>query len=423
MAAPVGAFAATVTGSASGAKGGGIPGHSTFRAAPGEANDVTVGRLPSGEMRFSDAAAPVEASGRCRQLGPSEAACPADYDGAVYLEDGDDRVRSGAASSAEGGAGDDVLIGSTGIEWLEGGPGNDTMDARAGHDSLEGGDGSDTMDGGPGDDRMAGDADFARTAMPHRDVLRGGEGHDVVSYSAHEVPVRVDLSQPGRPAGAEGENDEISGFEGAAGGTARNELIGDDANNSLELRSGGGMAVGGGGNDIIGVGTGSSVRSIEAVVDAGPGHDRIDAYHSRGARLGCGPDFDRVVGSELGTLAPDCEIIAPIDFPSLEAPVLRPYPRVRGDRAVFRIGCPEDINSNHPCRGRILLRDVAGRIVGKRRYEAREDTKPSIGVTIDRTARRRMARPGGVEVRVHLLISKGFYERESGEWSVVLAGQ
>ena len=415
VAAPVGALAATVSGEVSGGKAG--TSVATFKGGQGETNEVTVTRSQAGEVSFADSGAAVTATGRCRQVAANEAVCPPGSTTFVYLEDGDDRLEPGAADFAFGGAGDDVLIGSVNRNVLRGDAGADFIDARDGDDSLEGGGGADTIDAGPGADTVIGDGEGT---SPGRDVLGGGDGRDAVSYVGHTVPVRVDLSQPGTPAGAEGENDEISGFESAGGGSARNELIGTDGPNGLDLSSGGGLAVGGGGNDSIGVGTAIPVESIDAVVDAGPGHDRIYALYSKGARIGCGPDFDEVVGWRLGTLAADCEIIAPVDFVDIDDPVLRPYPRLRGDKAVFRIPCPRDINSVGPCRGRVLLRDTAGRAVGKRRYTTREGAKPSVGVTLDRAARKRMARPGGLEVRIDLLISKGFSERESGEWSVVL---
>ncbi|MDQ3935402.1 MAG: hypothetical protein M3340_12320 [Actinomycetota bacterium] len=427
LAVPAGAIAATVTRTVVRHI---LTSHVTFRAEPGEANDVTVGALPSGELHFSDAAAPVTAGDGCRQLGPSDAACPPGHVTTVYLEDGDDRLRNAVPASGHGGAGDDVLIGSDIVESLSGDAGDDTIEARGGGDYIWGGDGADTIDGGAGDDRVAGDgtADGIGPAAPHRDVLTGGDGFDVLDYSRHGAPVWVDLSRARSRAGSAGESDTISGFEGAVGGTDRSELIGNAGRNLLELASGG-IAVGGRGNDDIGVGLRRISGTVRAVVDAGPGRDVIRAFYSKGARIACGTGFDFVDGVQMGRLARDCDTIAPINFAAIGnrvRPRMRPNPELVRGRAVFRIPCPGNVDvdsdgdvDDEPCRGRILLSDRAGRTVGSRSYVARAYTTPPIAVALDRVARARMARSGGLEVQVDLTIERSGHDHAAG-WSVVL---
>jgi hypothetical protein len=414
------AHGATVS---AGSGGRGDPGSLSYSAAPGELNDVEVSRVGL-EIHVRDASAPVTAGSLCRQVDEHTVGCP-DQDRYIYvrLGDGGDRLLTRISNvSASGEAGDDELTGSTGPDRIDGGDGTDLIVGREGDDSLEGGAGGDTVEAGPGDDHVAGEEErtIDRAAVPAHDVLRGGEGFDTVSYWTHPAPVRADLSRPGSPFGAVGEDDEASGFETVRGGAARNELTGDDGPNGLDLSSGGGVAIGAGGNDRIGVGTGNAVRSIDAVVDAGPGNDLIGAYYSAGARIGCGPGFDVVDGSRLGTLAPDCEQIAPVDLTDIDDPVMRPHPALSEGDAVFRIRCPEDINSVEPCKGRLLMRDSTGRVVGLRRWTWREGAKGHVKVALERAARKRMARPGGLEIKVDLRISKGHYERDSGYWSIVL---
>ena len=59
-------------------------------------------------------------------------------------------------------AGDDVIIGGDGIDWIDGGPGRDTIYARRGDDRIDGGSGVDTIHGGLGFDTIH-SADLADT--------------------------------------------------------------------------------------------------------------------------------------------------------------------------------------------------------------------------------------------------------------------
>jgi hypothetical protein len=74
---------------------------------------------------------------------------------------------------ANGGAGNDTLIGGSGDDILNGGTGNDTLIGRGGNDSLDGGIGNDNIQGGAGNDHLHGGLG--------NDVLNGGSGNDQVS--------------------------------------------------------------------------------------------------------------------------------------------------------------------------------------------------------------------------------------------------
>jgi hypothetical protein len=88
---------------------------------------------------------------------------------------GDDRFSAAALGRpvrADGGAGDDYLVGGTGHDALLGGPGNDTLIGGAGNDRLNGGAGADRLAGGAGDDVLIGIDDGTA------DYLDGGAGRD-----------------------------------------------------------------------------------------------------------------------------------------------------------------------------------------------------------------------------------------------------
>jgi hypothetical protein len=80
----------------------------------------------------------------------------------LYGGGGDDRI--------SGGFGTDRLVGETGADTLTGGPGDDRLLGGAGADRLNGGAGADALFGGAGDDRLTGGAGS--------DSLFGGEGDD-----------------------------------------------------------------------------------------------------------------------------------------------------------------------------------------------------------------------------------------------------
>jgi len=79
---------------------------------------------------------------------------------------------TGIISQADGGAGNDVLVGGADVDVLWGGLGDDWLLGCDGNDALLGEEGSDVLLGGNGDDWLAGGADKAV------DWLLGGPGKD-----------------------------------------------------------------------------------------------------------------------------------------------------------------------------------------------------------------------------------------------------
>ena len=92
--------------------------------------------------------------------------------------------------TAQGGLGDDVLLGSDAADVLRGGAGNDRLAGAGGTDSLVGGSGFDSFDGGAGDDDVEslttlgsdGAEDFSVGALDARpEPIACGPGDDTIS--------------------------------------------------------------------------------------------------------------------------------------------------------------------------------------------------------------------------------------------------
>jgi Ca2+-binding RTX toxin-like protein len=104
----------------------------------------------------------------------------------VNAGDGNDSVnlsRLFINGTANGGFGDDTLIGTAADDVLNGEAGNDLLDGGGGNDNLLGGDGDDTLTGGTGVDVLHGEAgnDVLNAIDGIGDsVLDGGGGNDVV---------------------------------------------------------------------------------------------------------------------------------------------------------------------------------------------------------------------------------------------------
>lgn len=197
-----------------------------------------------------------------------------------------------------GGSGNDVIIGSAGVNRLDGGAGDDDLSGGAGNDTLYGGDnddritggkGNDTVDGGNGNDRIfhaigdgvdtvdGGDGGdqleiAGTTGADQLDVIFNGiainqseggavanveavfanldAGLDRLSYAGSDVDVVVDLAL-GQASGFA----SISGIENVTGGSGNDVFKGDSQANNF---------AGGAGNDIYSLAAGDSVTEAAA---------------------------------------------------------------------------------------------------------------------------------------------------------------
>jgi serralysin len=90
--------------------------------------------------------------------------------------------------AADGGSGDDTLVGNAAGNIFFGGRGKDHLDGRAGPDQLFGEQNGDRVKGGKGTDQMSGgpgpDVLLARDGK--RDRVSGGKGHDIATVDRHD---------------------------------------------------------------------------------------------------------------------------------------------------------------------------------------------------------------------------------------------
>lgn len=288
-----------------------------YDASTGEANRVALERRFTGsstEIVITDAGNTIAPGFGCSSDGPDRVRCqgpgetggvtatagdgddafdPGDVSLDVKLGPGNDRAVAAGLLGARGEAGDDVLTcgdAPYGTCVLDGGAGSDQLTSASRFSRLTGGPGSDRVVGGPGSDEILDGGD----EVDH-DVLDGGSGgDDKLSYEQDSGGVRVNL-KTSEPSGRPGEDDVISGFENAAGGSGPDVLIGDDNKNSLGGNKGRDILTGGGGDDVLGGGPGIVKDDRRNRLTAGPGNDTLIAG-DRGDVMDAGPGNDDLRG-------------------------------------------------------------------------------------------------------------------------------
>jgi Ca2+-binding RTX toxin-like protein len=125
---------------------------------------------------------------------------------------------------ADGGAGNDTILGDAGNDTLFGGDGDDQLDGYGGNDQLIGGAGNDMLNGGAGNDQLWGqDGNDRLIGGDGNDDLMGGNGNDTLEGGAG--------------------NDRLWGEAGS------DWLYGDAGNDILDGGAGVDYAFGGTGND------------------------------------------------------------------------------------------------------------------------------------------------------------------------------
>ncbi|MFK7944763.1 MAG: hypothetical protein AB8B85_17895, partial [Paracoccaceae bacterium] len=175
----------------------------------------------------------------------------------------DERFDDGRGGMANGGAGDDLVLGTELADLITGGAGDDTLDGAGGNDQIIGGAGANTINGGAGDDELVGGAD--------NDRIRGDDGNDVIAGAGGDDTIR----------GGEG-NDTIDGGAGAdliEGGAGDDTLYGGDGEDQLNDGAGNNFIDGGAGLDRISTfGDSTAVHVITdttAVLNGGAGRDIV----------------------------------------------------------------------------------------------------------------------------------------------------
>ncbi|MGY0794576.1 beta strand repeat-containing protein [Azospirillum argentinense] len=173
-----------------------------------------------------------------------------------------------------GGAGDDLLVGSAYDDTLRGDAGDDTLFGGAGNDVLVGGGGNNVLFGGAGDDRLYVDTQTAS--------LDGGAGNDTV-YARYSGGVTLDLSASIELFNGSVGSDTVTaanassaveliggdGDDSLTGGAYADSLRGDNGNDWLDGGDGDDTLSGGNGNDWLCGGSGNDTLS------GGSGNDTL----------------------------------------------------------------------------------------------------------------------------------------------------
>lgn len=140
--------------------------------------------------------------------------------------------------------GNDVIYGGAGNDSVTGGGGDDYVDGGAGNDSIFGGDGNDYADGGADQDQIiAGGGD---------DFLLGGAGNDVLRGDSFGLDVA--LLGNDYLDGGDGDDQMVGDGkdDSMLGGAGNDYMLGDDTNATLPISSHGNDTMdGGAGNDTL----------------------------------------------------------------------------------------------------------------------------------------------------------------------------
>jgi hypothetical protein len=244
----------------------------------------------------------------------------------------------------------------------DGGPGDDVLVGGAIGDELDGGGGLDDLQGGPGADTLT---DGDTSAAPDSDRLDGGDGTDTVSYANRTQPVFVALSYS-RDAGERGERDRLLSINSAIGGSGDDHLSGTGSYNTLEGMRGDDRIEGRGADDKLYGGGGRDTvlgQFGDDLVVGGPGRDHLYGGQgedtltpeSGGDRAKCGSGSDVTRGPHAGdVLHADCELVGYGPF-SASA-----YPSTRRSSSVdFSMDCPSQPSGR--LHGTLRLRESSGR--------------------------------------------------------------
>ncbi|OWU78059.1 hypothetical protein ATO3_03465 [Marinibacterium profundimaris] len=192
-----------------------------------------------------------------------------------------------------GGGGDDVIQGKTGLAGLiklklDGGAGEDRISGGDGDDYIRGGDDDDTLSGGAGDDVLVGDRG--------NDVMRGNGGNDRMIWNNGDGSDIMDGGAGYDTAEVNGSDSSGDAFRIRAGEDGRVDFARTNFGEfTLDIGSTEVLEVnGGGGNDFIRGGTGL-VGLIKLKLDGGDGNDTLIGGDGDD-RLNGGSDDDVLIG-------------------------------------------------------------------------------------------------------------------------------
>ena len=296
-----------------------------FTALPGEENEVTMSEGPERESAIvSDTGAPLTPGYGCSAVDEHTVSCVPEYyeylDGATArLGDGDDRVDAiDYILSADGGSGDDTLLG----------PG-----------TLKGGGGHDLID---------------------------GRGYGTAVFTGRHV--RVDL-ESSKPQGGRGSKDVLRDITNVDALEAKGAVVrGDDGANTLDV-SKDGVVEGRGGRDRLYAGPGGRA-------DGGDGNDLIrgndfDTGPLRSpTTLDCGEGHDEVYDEALNDSVSACEAVYPTSIDGFFRDLVE-TPGAGEPFVVFKFVC--GITPRCPLLLEARVGSLEGRLVAHHRLRQRRN--------------------------------------------------
>lgn len=218
--------------------------------------------------------------------------------------DGVDATIKASSGVALGTAGDDVIVGSTGVDDIDGLGGNDLICAYTGVDSIDGGDGNDTIyggeladtiEGGLGDDKiLGGKGGDTITAGDGADELRGGLGNDTLTSGSDANGDRL-VGEGGADTLTGGDGDDkLSGGPGAdvlKGNGGADQLLGGGDADDIQGGAGEDILNGDTGNDMLDGGADADILRGESGDDTMAGGEGADRLRGGvGADVGNGGD-------------------------------------------------------------------------------------------------------------------------------------
>jgi hypothetical protein len=275
-----------------------------YVADPGQRNDVTAIWPDDYTVRVHDEAATLTPGRDCASIDDRTVECAGPHSPEfrerlhrvhVLAGDMDDVVRS--VGEPHPGLVGPTSLGAPGLV-ADGGPGDDVLVGGHLFNRLNGGGGHDTLIGGPASDFLS---DDDTTGAADADVLDGGGAEDtVLSYATRTAPVTVDLGSD-RPAGEAGERDTVRAVEIAYGGSGDDRLTAAVGMGRLNGGAGDDMLVGRGEADALYGEDGDDVASGTAgwdflsggrgddVLSGRAGYDTLDARFGKDS-VDCGAD-------------------------------------------------------------------------------------------------------------------------------------
>ena len=199
--------------------------------------------------------------------------------------------------NANGGAGNDFLlgnavanklIGNSGDDYLHGKDGNDTLYGGNGNDVVLGGNGNDTIYGGSGNDQIWGDANNDTIIGDSgSDQIDGGTGIDTVSYSGSTAAVNVNIAKTTAQAGGYAAGDTLISIENIIGSSYNDSLFGNALANVINGGKGKDTMTGGGGADYFKFSaitdSGKATGARDYITDFVNGTDKIDLANFAGS--------------------------------------------------------------------------------------------------------------------------------------------